>query len=64
MKYNNHDGKVRTLAAEKQPFMGVNNYYTDALFYTDSCKGNLQLEEPDSGNEAEVEPEHAKECTL
>jgi len=33
MKYVDVDGKVRMLIAEKHPFMGVENYFTDSLLY-------------------------------
>ena len=62
-KYVDGDGKVRTLIAEKHPFKGVENYFIDSLFYQDSLKAdeNLQPEEPDYGNEADVEPEAKEE---
>jgi len=63
MKYIDGDGKVRTLIAERHPFKRVENYFTDSLLYQDSLEmnENPQLEEPDSGNEANVEPEAEKE---
>jgi len=62
--YIDGDGKVRTLIPEKHPFKGVENYFTDSLLYQDSLETNknLQPEEPDSGNEADIEPEAEKEC--
>ena len=64
MKYIDRDGKVRTLIAERHPFKGVENYFTDSLMYQNSSKAdeNPQLEETDSGNEADVEPEADVEC--
>jgi len=64
MKYADEDGKVRTLIAEKRPFKGVKNYFTDFLLYQDSRKTNENphLENPDSGNEANIEPEPEEEC--
>jgi len=43
----------------KAPFKGVENYFTDSLLYQDSLETNEnpQLEELDSGNEADIEPE-------
>jgi len=64
MKYIDGDGKVRTLIAERHPFKGVENYFTDSLLYQDSLETdeNPQSEEPDSGNEADTEPEAEEEC--
>jgi len=59
MKYIDGSGKVRTLIAERHPFNGVENYFTDSLLYQDSLEMNKnpQPEELDSGNEADTEPE-------
>ena len=59
MKYVGEDEKVRTLIAERQLFKGVENYFTDSLIYQDSLEinENPHPEEPDSGNEADTEPE-------
>ena len=59
MKYVDEDGKVRTLIAERHPFKGVENQFTDFLFYQDSLEAdeNPHEEEPDSGNKADTEPE-------
>lgn len=40
----------------------MEKYYIDALLYTDSCKEYLQPENPDSSNEADIEPKSTKEC--
>ena len=58
MKYVDRDGKVRTLIAERHPFKGVENFFTDSLLYQDSLETdkNPQPEEVDSGNEADFEP--------
>ena len=63
MKYIDGSEKVRTLIAERHPFKGVENYFTDSLLYQDSLEinENPQPEEPDSGNEADTEPEK-EEC--
>ena len=63
MKYIDRSGKVRTLTAERYPFKGEENYFTDPLLYQNSLKTNenSQPEEPDSGNEADAEPEK-EEC--
>ena len=53
MIYVGENRKVRTLIAERHPFKGVENYFTDSL-ETDE---NPHPEEPDSGNEADTEPE-------
>jgi len=64
MKYVNGDGKVKTLIAERHPFKRVENYFTDSLLYKDSLETdeNLQLEELDSSNEADVEPKAEEKC--
>ena len=62
MKYIDESGKVRTLIAERHPFKGVENYFTDSPLYQDSLETNenSQPEEPDSGNEANTEPGRKK----
>ena len=64
MKYTDGDGKVRTLIAERHPFKEVENYFIDSLLYQDSLETNEnpQPEEPDSSNEADIEPETEEEC--
>ena len=66
MKYLDGDGKIRTLIAERHPFKGVENYFTDSLLYQDSLEmdENPQQEEPDSGNKADVEPEVKRRMSL
>ena len=51
------------MIAERHPFKGVENYFTDSLLYQDSVETNEipQPEELDSGNEADTEPEK-EEC--
>jgi len=39
MKYVGENGKVRTLIAERHPFKGVENYFTDFFLYQDSLSG-------------------------
>ena len=46
---------IRTVFAEKQPFKGVKNYFTDALLYQEA--NEQLLEDDDSGNEADSESE-------
>jgi len=64
MKYVDGDEKVRTLIAERHLFKRVKNYFTNSLLYQDSLKAdeNPQSEEPDSSNEADVEPKAEEEC--
>jgi len=64
MKYIDGSEKVRTLIAERHPFKGVESYFIDSLLYQDSLEinENPQPEEPDSGNEADTEPETEEEC--
>ena len=63
MKYIGEDEKVRTLIAERHPFKGVKNYFTNSLFYQDSLQvdENPHPEEPYSGNEADTKSEE-DEC--
>ena len=58
-KYVEDDATVRTFFAEKQPFKGVKNYFTDALLYlkvSEASKESLP-DNDDSGNEADSESE-------
>ena len=52
------------LIAERHPFKGVENYFTDSLMYQESLEmnENSQPGEPDSGNEADIEPEVEEKC--
>ena len=63
MKYVDENEKVRMLIAERHPFKGVENYFTDSLLCQDSLEAdeNPQPEESDYGNEADVEPEAEEE---
>jgi len=63
MKYVNEGGKARMLIAERHPFKGVENYFTDSLLYQDSLEidENPHPEEHDSGHEADTESEE-EEC--
>ena len=49
--------KVWTLIAERYPFKGIENYFTDSLLYQDSLETNenSQPGKLDSGNEADTE---------
>ena len=64
MKYIDGDEKVWTLITERHPFKGVENYFTDSLLCQDSLEidKNPQLEELDSSDEADDEPEAEEEC--
>jgi len=57
MKYADEEEKIKTLIVEKHIFKGVENYFTDSLLHQDSLEvaRNSLLEDPDSGNEADVE---------
>jgi len=57
---------VQTVFAEKQPFKGVKNHFTDALLYQEANKvAKEQLrEDDDSGNEADSESEKDTPATL
>ena len=55
----NNDATVRTVFAEKQPFKGMKNYFTDALLYQEigeTSKESLP-DDDHSGNEADSESE-------
>jgi len=58
-KYLKVDATVRTVFAEKQPFKGVKNYFTDALLYQEIDKASKEPlpDNDDSGNEADSESE-------
>jgi len=62
MKYIDEEGKVRMLIAERHPFKGVENYFTDSFLYQDFLETdeNPHSEEPDSSNEVDTESE--EEC--
>ena len=57
---------VRTVFAEKQPFKGVENYFTDAFIYQEANKVVKEplLEDDDSSNEADSESEEDTPTTL
>ena len=57
---------VRTVFAKKQPFKGVENYFTNALLYQEANKvaKELLLEDDDSGNKTDSEPEEDMPATF
>ena len=57
---------VWTVFAEKQPFKGVENYFTDALLYQEANKVAKEqlLKDDDSDNEADSELEEDMPATL
>jgi len=63
MKYADEKGEIRTLIAEKHPFKGAENYFMDSLLYQEfqEIAENPPLEDTDSGNEADAEPEPEEE---
>jgi hypothetical protein len=61
IKYADEAGEIKTLIAEKQPFKGVENYFTDSIHYQDSLEAS-PVRETDSGNEADIESEPEEEC--
>ena len=65
-KYVDDNATVRTVFAEKQPFNGVENYFTDALLYqkADKVAKEPLLESDDSGNEVDLESEEDTPATL
>jgi len=52
--------------AEKQPFKGVENYFTDALLYQEvnNVAKTLLPKDVDSGNETDSEPEENTPATF
>jgi len=60
------DATVRTVFAEKQPFKGMKNYFTDALLYQEIGKTSKEPlpDNDDSGNEADSESEGDTSATL
>ena len=58
-KYVEDDATVQTVFAEKQPFKGVENYFTDALLYQETGETSKEPlpDNDDSGNEADSESE-------
>jgi len=59
INYADEDGKVRTLIIEKHPFKWVKDYFTDSFLYQDPLEAaeDPSLENSDSSNEADIEPE-------
>lgn len=53
MKYVDEQGEVQMLVADRHPFKGVKNYFTNSVLYQHLIKTGLDKEEPDSGNEAD-----------
>ena len=61
-----NNATVRTIFAEKQPFKGVENYFTEAFLYQEAnkiAKKSLP-EDINSGNEADSEPEEDTPATF
>lgn len=54
LKYVDDKGEVQTLIAERHTFKGIENYYTDSMLYQDLLNRGIQLEKPDSDNEADA----------
>jgi len=64
MKYADERGRVRTLIAEKYPFKGVENYFTDFHLYQDPLEpaDYSTSEDHDYGNVADTESKSGEEC--
>ena len=65
-KYVKDNATVRTVFTEKQPFKGVENYFTDAFLYQEAnevAKVPL-LEDDDSGNEMDSQLEEDTPATF
>jgi len=65
-KYVEGDTTVQTVFAEKQPFKGVENYFTDALLYQeiDKTSEDPLLDNDDCGIEVDSESEEDTPATL
>jgi len=64
-KYVEDNATVRTMFAEKQPFKGVENFFTDALLYQEANEvAKESLFEDDNSNEADLESEEDTPATL
>jgi len=65
-KYVENDTMVRTVFAEKQPFKGEKNCFTDAILYQEIGKTPKEPlpDNDDSGNEADSESEGDMPATL
>ena len=50
LKYVEDDATVQTVLADKQPFKGVENYFTDALLYQEDNKTSKQPLPDDDDN--------------
>lgn len=66
MKYCDHQGIVHTLIADKQPFKGVRNYFTDAILCKDIAEASTGIArgvegDYDSDNEADTESKQINE---
>lgn len=62
MKYIDEQGEMRTLIAERHAFKGVKNYFTNSVLYQDSLEIAPDIEQPDSRDEADEEPESDDDC--
>lgn len=51
------------LVTKRQPFRGVENYFTNSVLYRDSLEADPQPEEPDYGDNADIESESDDEYT-
>ena len=60
------DAMVQMVFAEKQPFKGMKNYFTDALLYKEASKASKEPlpDDDDSGNETDSESEGDTPATL
>lgn len=62
MKHADEQCDVGTLIADRHPFKGFENYFTDSLLYQDQLEAGPELELPDSGNEADAKLESDDDC--
>ena len=57
MKYVDNDDDVKIVVAERHPFKGVENYFTDSILHAEEeSDEESPAEDLDSGNEADSEP--------
>lgn len=62
MKYSDEKGAVRTLIADRNLFIEVENYYINFLLYQEQLKNSPELELLDSRNVANAELVSDNDC--
>ena len=55
LKYVDVNNEVKTVVADKQPFKGLEHYFTDSLLYGVESDNEPSAQGTDSGDEADTE---------